>query len=369
MNKFLLACLMLIGGDLSASTLTITNSTPPLQIPLEANSSVKVAVDGNVSARCVLDGNTCVGTGGPTQTLSVSLVASNFSSVPVNGLYPLNTSFVMTQTVSGTATVDLCVRELLSGTTTGWAGVVNPPVSPVTLVLNASNTTFSFRVKCYANNAAPAISNTVTLITRPTPPNGVDQCETPIAPPTGFTRQIPPTAFTDLRNFSQLPCFDFPQTGSPVCVLLVNRNKFVSIKFTAPTDLSLYNPGAQFIAWQSAQQGGQADESRTHASITQCMGDFRIPTSAVGPANDPTLAFGCRNIFFPNGTNNPPTIGLGISYNLTGVASGGRCGIIPGNTYYFNYILASPDGGGILPGEHNCLNPDQNTCGIQLRAQ
>jgi hypothetical protein len=370
----------LCGVANAQQTLTFTNTNPAVTVPLTPSSTVGISANGNVTASCVLPSGVtdrCQGmpTGGGGGPVPIVTITPSFSATPdANNKYPAGTVVTFAPSITTPPGVEACVQVLLSGPTdSGWSGALLPPIGSRQATLATPDATYSFKLRCY-NSGGGADSNVVTVSTQagPPPPPGddctIEQQAAADASHPGHTRVDPPGVFPDLRTFSNLACGNFPITGSNVCLMLAPRNRFISLRFTAPADLNAYPQGSPFIAWQSAQVGAGADESATYFSISKCMGDFRIPTTGVAPAGDPTFGHGCRNIRFLNGLGQPPSDGLGISYTITGVTSASQCGIVPGQVYYFNMILADPRGG-IQAGEYTCGNQSAPSCGMQIRAQ
>lgn len=385
-RRFIALCALplgLCGAAIAQQTITFSNTTPPVAVTLTPSSTVGIAANGNLTASCVLqsgDAGRCQGmpegSAGSDIVPPIVNIAPSYSTTPdLNGAYTAGT--VVTFTIGITqAPAEICRQVLVAGGTgTGWGSTMLPPITTAQATLAAASTTYSFKLRCWAATGV-GDSNVVTVTTQnipPPPPEG--QCDATMqaaadASHNGYTRMTAPTRFPEMRTFFNLACGDFPATGSNVCLMLDTRNQYISLQFVAPVNLELY-PSGKVIQWQSAQQGAQADEPSTYFTISQCQGDFRIPTPGaagnIAPVGDPTLAHGCRNIRFLSQTG-LPSQGIGIAYNLTGVSSASSCGLTPGNTYFFNMILADPIGG-IQPGEHTCANSSSNSCGMQVRAQ
>ncbi|HET7844830.1 MAG TPA: hypothetical protein VFL14_11810, partial [Xanthomonadales bacterium] len=344
---------------------------------------------GNVTASCVLatgDGaGRCTGmpTGGgggplPTHTLnySVSGTADGTGAYPPGSIATISFSFVNQ--------AEACVLLLDTGSTASpsWAGAINA-FTPRTVTLSTASATYRFKTRCYNLGGAKDSENVVVISTNaggggcpPDCPPPTDQC-TPAqqaladASHPGFTRLANPARITDMVTFANMACGDFPNSGSPVCLMLSQRGKYLAMQFTAPTDLSLYGAeGTTFIKWMQAQVGGEASTSRSYVTISKCQGDFTRPGDPAINSTDPTFSDGCRNI---RGIFGTPSSILQINYNITGVSTNVSCGITPGHTYYLNYILADPREGGAQPGiqagEHTCVTTSLNQCGLQINIQ
>lgn len=360
----------LCGVAIAQQTLTFTNTsgtTGPVTVQLTPSSTVGITANGNMTASCVLPASVtdrCLGMplgGGGGPGPDSNIVASY--SQPPDGAneYPAGTIVTITPSFPGTAAV-ACVKVLVSGPTdSGWTGATVSPFGGQAATVLTPNATYEFKLRCYNDGGGKDSTQTIIVRTQDTPPPPEGEC-TPAqqaaadASRPGYVRLNPPSVFPDLRTIFQLACGDFPATGSNVCLMLMPRNHYIALQFTATTNLALYPPG-RLIQWQSAQQGAPADEGATYFSLSKCAGDFRIPTSATAPPGDPTFSTGCRNQSAP-----------GIRYSITGVSNQNECGIIPGGTYYFNMILADPTGG-IQPNEFTCLNEQAAVCGMQVRAQ
>jgi hypothetical protein len=348
--------------------LTFDNVTPPIVVDLLTGQNLVIQTNGNVNAKCVIDTltNRCVGLGATSSGTAptVSLNASGFSStIDVNGKYDPGTTFTITPTVSPNA--EVCIRQ--GASSTGWSGAVTAPFTSGTFTLPASETTYTFQLKCFSDGGSALAPTAITLRT-----NTISNGQCTIIPPAvnGYTRASSPTSFTNLISIQNTQCSNFPNTGTPLCKLLTPTNAYVSIGFTAPLASNFNYAGAtkEFL-WEQLQSNNPADERHIYVTLSQCPGDFRIPLTAAGPPNDPTLSIYCRNfraVTFPGGIQDFST---SINYNTTGVSGGGTCGIVPGQTYYFNFILADPVDGLISPGEGptGCVNSSDTVCGLQMR--
>ena len=166
-------------------------------------------------------------------------------------------------------------------------------------------------------------------------------------------------------NFPGYYLNDFPLTGLGLGVVLAKANQYVAIAFTPPADPALYQGISHSFGWYESQVGGEANAGKIYATISECPGDLRIPTSLEAPVNDPTLRHGCRN-WYPSG-NGTLVASLGIKYSLSGVISPApyACPLEPGRTYYFNVAMVDPHDG-IAPGELNCLSSSLAECGIAM---
>jgi hypothetical protein len=363
-------------------SITFDNLTPNKTVRLQNGGTLAIGVDGNVTAKCLnadADAANCDDIGTAAGSVpAVSLAASAFSEDPdVSNAYPAGTTFTLTPTVGN---AEACVRLVEAGTpvTANWPvnSLLAPPVPVATITLPTISANYGFLVRCFSAGGATT-SAPVRVTTNSTtigPPTG-DQCDAgavspPAFPPAGYERNASPASFTDLVDLFGSPCQEFPSSGGGVCRLNSSRAKYTSIRFTVPADGPLYTGLAKAINWNENQVDGAANENRVYLSISQCPGDFRIPTTVTAPSTDPTYSLACRNFnFTPISLATLPL--RTIHYNIDGVPTnvGGemRCGLTQGNTYYLNFILANPEGG-INPGEHNCKN-SLEFCGLQIRAE
>lgn len=382
-RRFIAFCALplgLCGAAIAQQTITFTNTSPPVAVTLTPSSTVGIAANGNLTASCTLatgDTTRCEGmpggfSGGPKPNVVLS---ATYSTTPDgSSKYIAGTVVTITPTIT-VAPAQVCQKVLVSGPTdSGWSGIVPAPIGAMQATVVSASASYVFGLRCWGADGVADSTNQVTVNTQDiivdTGQCTPDKQAAADASHNGYTRMTAPQRFPDMRTFFNLACGDFPATGSNVCLMLDTRNQYISLQFVAPANLEVY-PSGKVIQWQSAQQGAQADEPSTYFSISQCQGDFRIPTPGaagnIAPSGDPTFAHGCRNIRFLSQTGGPSQ-GIGIAYNLTGVSSASSCGLTPGNTYYFNMILADPIGG-IQPGEHTCANSSSNSCGMQVRAQ
>ena len=365
-------------------SITFDNVTPNKTVRLQNGGTLSIAVDGNVTAKCLnadADPANCddIGTGGGVGTPTVSLAGGNFSqTADGNNAYPAGTTFTLTPTVSN---AEACIRLLEAGTpvnVSGWSPntLVAPPVPAATVGLPTVSANYGFLLRCFAaGGATQSQPYRVTTNANTVGGGGADQCNAgavtpPAVPPTGYSLNPSPASFPQMIDVFGAPCQDFPITGGGVCRMNTSRATYLAVKFTVPTDINAFNGLAKQFTWLENQQDGAADEFKVYISISQCPGDFRIPTTVAAPANDPTYSLACRNFTVsPIALTTIPT--RGIRYDLNGTPSnvGGnlQCGLTLGNTYYLNFILAHPEGG-ILPGEHRCKN-NLEFCGLQVKAE
>ncbi len=357
-------------------TLTFTNPSPAVTINLLNGSSVNIQTNGNLSAQCQLDANNkCVGmpTGSSGTAPAVSIAASGFSNAADNeNKYPAGTTFNITPTVSN---AELCVRNILGATPggTGWTGNAVSPFTATQVTLPSSSSSYEFSMRCYGVGGATTTSPNIILMTSQGVVGGNDQCDQQhviVDPVAGFSVHSLASKFPDLKNLSGINIGDFPNTGGSIGVLVHNINARATLRFTVPTDASAFTGLSTTINWQEAQQGGEADANQIYVSVSQCPGDFRVPTqSGNAPANDPTFAYGCRNLR-PFGNT------LGINYEVNGTevpSTNFVCNLKMGNVYYFNTVIRSPYVNSppaiTVSSPHGCRNEGATACGIQLKAE
>jgi hypothetical protein len=365
-----LTAALLSAGAAAQQTLTFDNTSPAITVQLQNGQNMTIQTNGNVTARCVTQasgtGTTCVGLptggGGGGNPPTASIAASNFSQAPdVNNQYPAGTSFTITPTV---ANAEVCLRQT-APSNTGWTGAITS-FGAGQFSLPTASTSYGFTLKCFGEGGF-VVSNTISLATNAGGGGGGgDQCPSPppgATPPSGYTLQTPPTRFSDLPTLAGGNCSDFPNTGATLCRVSMLNNRYMSMKFTMPTGVTSGN-----IIWEELQSGAApADLHKIYFSITQCPGDFRIPTSATGTVSDPTHAWFCRNYHALPGSGIGP-FRTGISFNGTGQAGNFACGLTAGNTYYFNFVMADPSDGTIGPSEGGAACTAANgVCGVQLQ--
>jgi hypothetical protein len=365
-------------------SITFDNLTPNKTVRLQNGGTLAIGVDGNVTAKCLngdADAANCddIGTAAGSSP-TVSLAGSSFSeTADANSAYPAGTTFTLTSTVSN---AEACMRLVEAGTPTvaSWpaGSLLAPPVPAATITLPTLSANYGFLVRCFSAGGATT-SAPLRVSTNASSVGGGtgDQCNAgavtpPAFPPSGYTRNSSPAAFTELVTNSGTPCQDFPNTGGGVCRLNSSRAKYTSIRFTVPPASYDYTGISKEINWNPNQIDGEADELRVYLSISQCPGDFRVPTTVAPPdlVADPTLSLACRNFnIYP--ISAAALARRSILYNTTGVSTQVgtefRCGLAPGKTYYLNFVLAHPEGG-ITPGEHNCQN-NADFCGLAIKVE
>ncbi|MDX2015390.1 MAG: hypothetical protein SFW67_34685 [Myxococcaceae bacterium] len=171
----------------------------------------------------------------------------------------------------------------------------------------------------------------------------------------------------EIRGASLNP---FPNSGM-TGLFLTRDDEYLAVEFTTPPSVSDWNARApsKLFEWDEAQVGGAASLGRIFVTISRCPGDFRIaPGGQSAPANDPTFARGCTSfrprLPFPAG----PT--SNIPYVIDGApADDATCRLAPGHRYFLNFVRADRTDGviGLPEAEASCANPDQTSCGVQLR--
>jgi hypothetical protein len=406
---------MLVAGGAAAQDKKIifSGQTPAGEVTLDPAEPVRIGVDGNVTARCKTDqtgkciqtGFGTTGGGGgcaspPCPIPTVSIAADSFSTTPdAQQRYSAGTSFRIVSTVS--AEGEACTRFTQTGTPAGtnWTGVSGSPYTNATIVLGSASSTYQFGLRCFGSGGA-ANSNIITVETNASAPPTGDQCNPATlaavdASRPGFTDAIMTIAnggfngvpvtqsqpgvqtsrFTDTVGHANLQaCGEFPNVGTNQCKIHAGPGQFISIKFEVPTAASgiTFPPAREFDFLPSQEAGVPTSGNLYYVTISQCPGDFRLPTSATAPANDPTLSYGCRNARpqFAGSTN---IVRFGkVNYNLDVASDSDSCGLARGNTYYLNYVSADPVPDGITAGENTCPEPTlpptgPGYCGVQFR--
>lgn len=376
------AVIGLVSTAALAQTLTFSNTTPPTTVTLRPTSTLSIQTNGNVTAQCVLNSSgTCEGfpagttggTGGGSPP-TVSIVASAFSTTAdTGGAYAPGTTFTLTPTVSSSA--EICVRRVTSGTPIGtnWPSTVTTPYSSQTISLNTASSTYGFLMECFADGGS-ATSSTITVNTNAASGGGgpvTGDCPidgSPLGLPLGYQRDGR-TSLTQIRGLSTATVTyltPFPQSGR-LGNLVVTRGTYASFAFDTPSSVDAW-VGNNF-SWSEHQSITSSDLNDVYISISECPGDFRIPSGDTPPVEDETLTHGCRNIKFPSGAPGGQAgeypSSLAIFYSKDGTSGHFVCGLRPGRRYYFNMINASPRTDGIVTGEHTCLN-GANSCGIYV---
>lgn len=383
-NSLLLALAAILALPVLAQDKAITfdNVVPAKTVRLQNGGTLSIGVDGNMTAKCLnadADAANCddIGTSSGSAP-TVSLATSGFTEPADNGgAYPAGTRFTLTPTVTN---AEACMRLLEAGTpsVSNWVGnsLVIPPVAAEQIIAGTTNSNYGFLLRCFSAGGA-LTSAPARVATNANSVGGGEQCNAgavvpPAFPPDNFTRNSSPTSFTQLLDFTGNTCQEFPSSGGGVCRFNSSRGRYTSLRFVVPTDPNAFLGLSKEINWNENQIDGEADSLRVYLSISQCPGDFRVPSAVapVDPVNDPTYSIACRN--FPYTTITAGSLAFRtIKYNLDGVPSnaGGemRCGLTPGKTYYFNMVLAHPDGG-ITQGEHRCKN-NLEFCGLQIKVE
>jgi hypothetical protein len=132
--------------------------------------------------------------------------------------------------------------------------------------------------------------------------------------------------------------FGFPGDNRTSSTLTISRNKYVSMKFRAPS-AGAWNLKTGAIL-------GQPAPAYTLMALAPCPGQFS------NDANYP-MAGTCQGV----------AKSANMSFQITSGSSGNKCKLIPGNTYYFNLIQAG--------GVNNLTNPScsGSSCGVIITIQ
>ncbi|MCU0657276.1 MAG: hypothetical protein MUF64_19055 [Polyangiaceae bacterium] len=197
---------------------------------------------------------------------------------------------------------------------------------------------------------------------------GAPDCSNFVVPlPEGWVRSNITSTSQVIGIEGGVPWLPFPQSGN-TGLIITDNEKYHAIGFDTPSEP--WGVTSYLFIWQEAQQFGAVDLSNVYISITSCPGDFRLPPPGqTAPADDPTFARGCRNIrSFPGFPQDMVT--SKIDYVVSEEPSSEEvCRLAPGRKYYINFIRANAADGEIGPpsSEATCKNPEQTSCGVQMR--
>jgi len=196
---------------------------------------------------------------------------------------------------------------------------------------------------------------------------GCESVPTPAA--AGFTQSPVPREWRQLAGAPLFPDYDLSNPDRIVPAYLpagltflgASRKQWTSMAFTTK---EVPTQATGRLAFDPSQIPGTFPAStNVRASITRCPGDFRL---VVDDPKDPTDYPACRTY---QCTGDPLSCipRRTIQYNYTGLGSpeGTSCGLLPGHTYYLNYINATVGLDGHVVLQHTCPN-DVDTCGVQL---
>jgi hypothetical protein len=183
----------------------------------------------------------------------------------------------------------------------------------------------------------------------------------------GALSQVTDVPSVELRGARLNP---FPNSGTTG--LFITRNEeYLAVEFSTPASAQDWEARApsRLFEWDEAQVGGAASLGRVFITISRCPGDFRLaPAGQTAPTTDPTFARGCTNFRprppFPAG----PT--SNIAYDISSApADDTTCRLAPGRRYFLNFVRADRSDDAIdRPAvEATCANPDNPSCGVQLR--
>lgn len=187
--------------------------------------------------------------------------------------------------------------------------------------------------------------------------------------PSEWTRLSSPNAFSNVQLISGGFWNPFPSGGGRG-ILGTPNTSYISIEFTTPTNVDDWNAavGGKEFLWDGSQVAGAAILGSVYVTISECAGDFRIPTAGTtAPVSDPTYARGCRNL-------RPVSLGgqqqnkADILYEISAAPSTDLiCRLAAGRTYHLNFIRANASDGaiGVPTTEAICAN-FSDFCGIDM---
>ncbi len=162
----------------------------------------------------------------------------------------------------------------------------------------------------------------------------------------------------------------FP-VGGALGRIATKNDEWISVKFTTPEDAAAWAAAApsKTISWGESQVDGEATMAKVYITLSECMGDFRVPpVDVAAPANDPTFSQACKS--FRRTGASPVGPRSDLPYQIsTEPSSATACHLAPGKTYYINFVRSGVVNDTILPPSPTCINPDLEFCGVQMRVE
>lgn len=348
-----------------STTITFTNATPPIEIPLLDGSAVSIDGNGNITALCQLSPQSgCVGATSGGAKADVVTLSRTDTNAEVEG----GETITLAWTTSGAT---LC-NATSSPAVNGWSGLKGPASGSQVLTMPATAGSYSLGLACYNDSGSTGSKTVAVAVQAPTtpPPDGQENCEGmtgPLVKPSGFTGSTVPwdQAFR-YRSWTS-SAFSFPEypaigsslapTGSFTLRSSTGTDqgppivgKWIAIPFTAAS-------GVYFFNWLDPQPiperayGPSRAASSVYMTLSTCKGDFRLPDNS---ASDPLLKAVCRK----------QAGSATITYSASQFG-GLSCPLQMGRQYYLNVLFANPSDG-LTPTEHTCLD-GKTACDVNLR--
>ena len=294
------AAVVLLAGAAQAQVaspkVTITNTATPIEIPLDATSSVDIKANGDIDIKCRLANGACPSVGGGsnpgTGPASVTLTPSA-TSLAANTAFSLNwTSSAGTEACYGAGPTGM----------SGWTGVALGANGTRSVTL-ANVGSYVFQVRCFNSSGSTTVSSATVTVTEPTtnpPPTGSNYCSEFYD---GSTRAVPTvpnfTAFGFIKSEKTLGELwgivpgqaSTTRVGMPGVHLDPSAGRYLAIPFVMTEDAGSMS---QFtLDWIEANNTVGIPSGAITVTVSPCPGDFRPPTGFTN-TSDPYLGYQCR---------------------------------------------------------------------------
>jgi len=345
------ACVAATGAQAQSTSITFTNTSPPVVIPLKDGSAVNIGGDGNLVAQCQPNPQGgCVGaTSGGTKADVLSF-QRNDSDPEITAGESISLAWTSANAVLCNATANPGVS--------GWSGLKPASSSGSSVQLsNQGNQTLS--LTCYNEHGSTGTKSVAVQVGAPTGPVLEEVC-------TGMTGHelVKPAGFTIYDKTWPQAFYgnQYPSTGAPLAPLgsftlkgsgnsgVPIAGRYISIPFVPGS-------GTYKINWLQVQPisdysyGPARPAEKVYITLSTCRGDFRLPDNNAG---DPLLRTACRKIHSSTS----------IFYS-TSTSGFNTCGLQAGQQYYLNVMFADPFDG-LTTTENTCLGGN-TMCEVNFR--
>lgn len=334
-----------------STTITFTNATPPIEIPLLDGTAVSIDGDGDISAQCQLSPQQgCVGAASGGSKADVLTFTRTDNNTEVTGGESITLSWTTSNASICNASAAPAVAE--------WSGVQTATGGSRTVTMPAAAGTYNLSLSCYNDSGSTGAKAIAVAVQQPVEPPSGENCigiSGPLVKPTGFTmyEKTWPQAFYGNA---------YPSTGAPLApvgsfTLKSSGNtgpaiagKYITVPFTSATGVFKAN----WLQAQPIHENGYTfsrPAANVYVTISTCRGDFRLPDNG---ASDPLLKSACRK----------KSSSTSIFYSGTSFGSS-SCAIEVGKQYYINFLFADP-WDGLTTTEDTCAGTSEDQCEVNF---
>lgn len=311
-------------------------------IPLDVSQPVTVGDDGSVQASCLFQTGTtvCQGVSPPVsqQVPAVTLSVTGLTQ-DAQGRYEVNAGQQVAVTRAVTNAADVCIASSAPASgATGWLNLFAPAASSSANVQFSGSGEVTLGLRCYNQAGAAPTPTQLRFIVAAAVGANPDLCELPADPlirPQGFERYV--RSWNDLFRVGPFP--SAPGYLQPVGSYTITRS------FPGVSSAAMYitvpivpEAGKTYNFNHSTAQAVEAagyfgDPTRAGGnfmSVSPCAGDVR---AQVGGSPDQLLRV-CRSegLLYENV----------FRFTTSNSASSSICKLVPGQTYWLNFMMNNP---------------------------